>query len=404
MRISQRVIWIFSNFYIERNTSLFNKKPKFFLYQYAIFIFGLIRIMHFFLLQIGRAKKKNVISDHILIKSSAPHMHLNYFKAINKETSTSDLLYINCYDKKNFTQIIKLNFLDLCKEFRITFNEIKPVLSNLTSIDKKNNILYETLISLPIFVYFFCLFKGLKKINPNIKVYSGGAHIVSASAIEAGVETTWLCHGLIDQALSLKRENIEPDPTSYFIAYPNYDSIYLYSIDEKKYLLHHGILSKLKLYPYKHIDALKNKILIFLNDEDRNMNLEYLHELIDFFESIKYKIIIKPHPSYQGKLLKRFKGHGGIRLSDDRTPSAYKLMINEKPKFIAGWLSTTQCEAFRQGIVPICLSSESEAMYIPYQFQEKSIWWEKEQALLNELLKSDSSIYKNFIDYKAGKK
>lgn len=79
-------------------------------------------------------------------------------------------------------------------------------------------------------------------------------------------------------------------------------------------------------------------------------------------------------------------------------------MINEKPKFIAGWLSTTQCEAFRQGIVPICLSSESEAMYIPYQFQEKSIWWEKEQALLNELLKSDSSIYKNFIDYKAGKK
>jgi hypothetical protein len=170
MQISQRLVWIFSNSYIERNTSLFSKKPKFFTYQFAIFIFGLMRIIHFFLLQIVGAKQKNIIEDHILIKSSAPHMHLNYFRVMNKEISTTNLLYIDCYDKKNFTQIIQLNFLDLYKEFLITFKEIKPVLSNLTAKDGKNNLLYEALTSLPVFTYFVCLFKALKKINPDIKV------------------------------------------------------------------------------------------------------------------------------------------------------------------------------------------------------------------------------------------
>ena len=78
-------------------------------------------------------------------------------------------------------------------------------------------------------------------------------------------------------------------------------------------------------------------------------------------------------------------------------------MVDEKPKFVAGWLSTTQCEAYRQGIVPICLSSEKEAMYVPYQFQEQSIWWEKDLELLNELLKKDSNIFKNFLDNKSAK-
>jgi len=403
MQISQRLVWIFSNSYIARNTSLFSKKPKFFTYQFAIFIFGLMRIIHFFLLQIVAAKQKTVIEDHILIKSSAPHMHLNYFRVMNKEISTSNLLYIDCYDKKNFTQIIQLNFLDLYKEFLITFKEIKPVLSNLTAKDGKNNLLYEALTSLPVFTYFVCLFKALKKINPDIKVYSGGAHTVCASAIEAGIETAWFCHGLIDQAFSLNRENIKPNPALYSITYPNYDSIYLYSLDEKEYLSNHGISSKLILYPYEQIDALKNKILIFLNDEDHNMNLTNLLELIDFFERNKYEIVIKLHPSYQGKLTTRFKDSDNIRLSDNRAPSAYELMADEKPKFVAGWLSTTQCEAYRQGIVPICLSSEKEAMYVPYRFQEKSIWWEKDKELLNELLKNDSNIFKNFLDNKSAK-
>ena len=105
MRISQRTVWIFSNSYILRENSFFLNKPKFLFEGPIIFIFGFFRIMQLYFLQ--KSKERNIanIPNHIVVKSAAPHMHMNYFKLFNPNDDYSKYIYIECFDKNNFTQL-----------------------------------------------------------------------------------------------------------------------------------------------------------------------------------------------------------------------------------------------------------------------------------------------------------
>ena len=61
-------------------------------------------------------------------------------------------------------------------------------------------------------------------------------------------------------------------------------------------------------------------------------------------------------------------------------------MFGEKPRFVAGWLSTTLCEAHLHGITPICLAKPVDSKYEIHQFNKKSIHWSESKKLLDESL------------------
>ncbi len=232
MQISQRIIWIFSNSYISKKNSFTQRRSKFLLVSPLIFLFGLIKILQYFFLQ---KSSENNIPNHLVILTAAPHMHMNYFRLFNNNYDASKYLLIDSVDKKKFTQIMKLNFLDIFAEFYLTFKELAPMLSRLNANEGKKIKLYEATVSLPVFAYFTCLFKYIKMQNPESKIFSGGAHLVSAAGVTASIPVLWLAHGLIAAAKAYQK-NIELDPSKYFIALPKFQSIYLYSNDEVKYL------------------------------------------------------------------------------------------------------------------------------------------------------------------------
>ena len=76
-----------------------------------------------------------------------------------------------------------------------------------------------------------------------------------------------------------------------------------------------------------------------------------------------------------------------IKIINDPDATALKLMLEEKPSFVAGWLSTTLCEAHLHGIAPICLENLADPKFILlHQFYKKSIHWAESKKLLDESL------------------
>lgn len=384
MQISNRIIWIFAQSYIPQMNSFIDRKSRILFFSPIIFIFGIFRIVQFYLMQKSTIK---FVPDHIVVRTAAPHMHKNYFKMFNKDINTDKFIYIDCFDKNQFTKIKKVSFSRLFKEFYLTYNELIPMISRLTKEEGKHSIAYKAMVGLPTFSYFTCLLQELKKENIKIKMFSGGADLISSSAILLKIETYWLAHGLIVPPTLMSGKQIKPDPSKYNIVLPKFNFIYLFSKDEVMFYRDHGISSKVCLYPYEKINKLHKKIIIFTsNPEDHQMSHHDLSELINLFKKYSYEIIIKLHPLYNVNLKEEFLNDLSIKIVKDQAAPAVMLMHEEKPKFIAGWLSTTLCEAHLRGITPICLAKPMKSKYVLHQFHKKSIHWKESKKLIDESL------------------
>jgi hypothetical protein len=116
------------------------------------------------------------------------------------------------------------------------------------------------------------------------------------------------------------------------------------------------------------------------------MNYKDLSRLISLFKKYQYEIIIKLHPSYKGNLKKEFLSDRNIKILNDPNTPALKLMLEEKPSFVAGWNSTTLCEADLHGITTICLSNPADLKYSPHQFHKRSIGLVESSKRLDEYL------------------
>ena len=354
-------------------------------------MYGAIRIMQLYFLQKKHPLRNNQIPDHIVIESAAPHMHLNYFRYFNnKGKDGAEHLMVECFNKAQFTSIRKLSFILIFKEFYITFKEILPLLGNLQKILNRDGVVKEVMASLPVFSYFVCLLRDLKKNNPNIKFFSGGAPLVSSAAILVNIETYYLTHGFINKPV--QRDELNPKSNDYFLAYPDYKYIYTYSEEEKKYLELFGVSSVIKLYPCKKLTHLQRKVIIFLNYTDVNMDQDSLEDLINVSHRNNYEVIIKIHPTYMGNFDKNLPSRDKVRFENSPELSANRFIQQERPEFACGWISTTLCEALNLGVIPICLSDEGDKLFdeVLYPLKKKFIMWHAEKKLINSFMENQS--------------
>tara|TARA_B110000483_G_scaffold46976_2_gene58602 strand:- start:601 stop:1803 length:1203 start_codon:yes stop_codon:yes gene_type:complete len=387
--ISKRIDWIFANTYIKKDIT-FTQGSSNFLHAVVIVFYGAIKIIQLYFLQAKHKPLSARIPNHLVVESQTHHMHLNYFRYFNPKKNKENYLKIECFNKYQYTGIAKVSLLEIYKEFYLTAKEIIPIMRQLKETLNRQGLMKEVATSLPVFSYFVCLFKILKKRNDNLQLYSGGAPLISSAAIFSGIETYYLAHGFINKPF--ERDVIDPSSKDYFLAYPDYRCIYTYSEEEKQSLKVFEIGSEICIYPYKKLTDLKKKIIIFLNYSDSNMNQENLEMLISMFQKNNYEVIIKIHPSYLGSFDRKLAGNSSIRFEDSPGLSADSFIQKELPQFACGWISTTLCEALNLGVIPICLSDESDPLFheILYPLKKKSIMWLTEKKLINDYLKDNS--------------
>ena len=93
-----------------------------------------------------------------------------------------------------------------------------------------------------------------------------------------------------------------------------------------------------------------------------------LLNIVQFFIGHEYEVYIKPHPESDGIFIHEFMRVNKCKLlatDEDSTDIVLKKM---KASFVAGWGSTTECEALRCGVLPINLYAVKPNNHCIYPF------------------------------------
>ena len=329
-----------------------------------LFIYGVLKVLHLYLVQ----KKSHISSDHhnhFVLETGESHMSLNYFRFYNPEKSIS-FQGIKVFDKTSFTAISWISLSELMqtlarnlKDFKKNVEYLPPAFFNL--------LFRKAVGSISAYTYWCALFKKININNPSAKVFSSGQYISGCAAAAVGMEIIYIAHGLVE----------------YFFANPAYSSVMVYSDEERlnyqKYLDHEQVT----LFPITEINDLNQSILIFLASDDSDMVKGDLLGLVAFFHNKNYKIIVKTHPyNSESNVLKKLLEIYKVETCNIKELSGMDALKIYKPKFTAGWVSTSACESLRSGIISITLA-EITHRYIQrsvYPMGKRNFFWDTEKS------------------------
>ena len=353
---------------------------------------SLVKCVNLFLTQKNQIKNKSRILNcrDLVISSSKKHMHLNYFRHVNN-LQHIDFELISAFDKKDFTSIVDISFKSLCKQLFFFKEDINHWLS-VTDAPLRWLIIKRIYSGSANFSYWILLLNEIKKLNPNIKVFNGGAYLVSCAASIVGIESNYLAHGITDK----------------FIVSPKYNSVSVYSKDELDHYFKSNPASRVVTYNSKKIEDYERSILVFLDAYDSKDKITYIFELIDFFKKFDFKVIVKNHPAGD-KMHNLFERDPEIKFIDQFSLDADYVLRREMPIFAASGASTSIVEAFNMNIVPIIFSQTKLKSSIEsansgiYPFYEKSLLWPEDKKIISEIINlPKEKAYGKFKDYKLG--
>ena len=398
--IPTRIEWAFQNTYLQNTFSSKADKRKFItcLELLLVLVYGLAKIFELFIIQKKIHAKRMVGIDHLVIESAAPHMHLNYFRHVSLKRTNNNYLIIECYNKNQFTTIHKIGYFQILKEFILSFKETISIFNILESKQTDKDLFRVIRTGLPIFAYLSCLFKHFKLANPQIKFFSGGAHLAAAAAISSGIETHWLAHGFIDKALTIDRSSFDASAEDHYISYPHFNYIYLYSNEEAEYLKKYKVTGEFIVYPYKKVSAQSGKIIIFSESSHGPSERKVLKEIITLFQQNNYQVVMKLHPSYKGDLDESILKEFDLTVIRGAEQTALELIAIEKPEFACAFASTALCEALYSGVIPICIEEKNRQFETcPYPLRKRSIQWDRDQEIVTKFLQNPKVESRNSI-------
>jgi len=263
-------------------------------------------------------------------------------------------------------------------DFNNTIKCIKSVYSQLNNITK---IILVDNNSEPRF--YDTTLKWIKKKYPNIVVYIDGAMLASHASVLSDLKTIRTCHGLT--------EKVHP----YY--YPAYNSIYVFSQDEKKHLKSRDINSKVYTYPFDILEYRKKTVVFFMANDTLHVNPDYFSDITELFLSCGYKMYMKLHPLNDApeQLTKEY-GLSGYNWSDVLNVSNIQcikgidgsdVIKKIKPSFVIGWGSTSLCEALNMGVIPIDILDPSvPAGFGIYSTYQKSLNWPDDRDTIYKLI------------------
>ena len=390
--------WVFSDLEIEelllnmssRNKIKFEKDSSIFRVKYILALLVLpisfIRILYVYCKQ------------YFVVQSTIPHI-----KSVMLETGRGyELNNMHKVAKINDNNIIIQSYLltDFMKHKRVGIRLLLKVLFNsisdffhILSLKIPNRIAFLVIKigikNISAYSYYRSFFIILKRCHNNVTVYSDAALLQSHASIASKIRTVRTFHGLMGF--------VHPD------IFPNYDTTYVYSKDEQRYLL--GLGFKAEVYKVDCMEIHEKTVIFFMADQISIVNSGDVSELVDLFSVLHYKIYIKPHPLNNAP--EKLKKEYGLSQYNWETllnlpqveyineDSEATFLINKrKPRFIVGWGSTTICEALNMGVIPINLFIDQGTVY---SLRRRSLLWPLKKNIVKDLIFGNLS-YQSEID------
>jgi len=382
-KIAPNVRWLFGGLNtlkfssdIRSNQRSLKNSKKNYLKAAILLLYGLIQILYLYITQTKTGINLKQY-NHYVIKADEDHMHQNYHRFVNSDGS-QPFIYLEVFNKKNFTSIKKISKYKLLKSFYKNYCIYKQ---NSDFINSKLNqlVFSKGLKSIAIYSYWCCLFKEISAENKNAVLFSFSPFSLAGYAATCNsMKTIYLAHGLVAK----------------FISIPAYSEAYVYSKEDQTELINYLGHKKIDLYPIACIKNITKHIVVFLGANDSRMTFQDLSDLINFFKKRDFIIIVKTHPAnaYSDILNDLSKINHIDKIIRDRQ-NAIQAINKYQPQFTVGWSSTGLCESLRAGVIPICLSKKANHVVdiAIYPIIRRSISWYDEKDLIDTTLKNPAN-------------
>jgi hypothetical protein len=354
-----------------------------------IYVVSIIKTIYFYLKQYFFVSKSGFNGTKLLLSTGRGY-DLNNIKKLSGVSNEKSIL-INAYCMDDYMSLQKTSLFVIMLSL---FNSIREYQYTLKSnIHNKvfENVLNNGVQNIPAYTYLRAFFVDFIKENNDCIIYTSNAILASHAAILSGFKVINLYHGLMGA--------ISPN------TYPEYHSIYVYSEDEREYLLNSGIESEVCVYPYECITNKSKSVIFFMADNTSRVESKELLDLIHQFKSHDYSIVIKIHPlhftSRDFKSKHNMKDNEWDNIFDTSEFEILSLkdkdgmfVIKERrPSFVVGWHSTALCEALNSNVIPILMNDHSsrDHSFEIYHLERRSLLWPSEYEAINNLLSNYSS-------------
>jgi len=348
---------------------------------YPSYIYDLLKLVYFLVKQLFSKKASfKINSEHIIFSTGSGYDLKNYNKFFLD--SNIELIQIEAFKISQFIHFNIVKIKSVFSFFLENLREASSVLRLKLPPDLRKKIFKCSLPNLANYSYYCAFLSAIKEKNPNVKIFHSGAYLVSTAATRVGIETVYLHHGLTGKVGRA--------------SFPFYNQIYVYSAEEQSYLEDISPNSNICLYPTKELSQLEKRVVVFLRLYDRDMSEEDLSELLTFFLKKDYKIFLKKPPAYTGSLTEILESKYNLEIID-LEKDASEIILNLRPTFAVGWMSTALCESLLHGVVPISLSGEEitwtdRHAFTIYPIKKRSFSWKEEKERIFELLE-DFNLY-----------
>ena len=356
--------------------------------SFAVFFFVFIKLLFLYLFQFFFRKSilSNNISSVIIgvgrgyeVKSVIKFFEIN---------SNNSIIVDNAFVIDNFFRCNRVGFYNLLSSALYSLGCFYSILKYKGQDELISLILEKSVKNIVAFSYFRAFFIELKKIQDNIVIYIDVVILQSLAAISVELKVINVTHGLI--------KLINP------YIYPEYYSIYVYSEEERQYLLSLGLKSRICVYKSSNIKHKEKSVVIFMTDLMISADVSDLKNVIKLFKLFDYKIQVKLHPlNYSSKKFSKEnsieKHNWGDKLDlsniemigDIDTTS---VLTEKKPSFVVAWDSTALCEALKSGIIPINMKdSNLDTSVMVYPIRRKTLIWPNDSSVVRKYLTGDVS-------------
>ncbi|MBT4732296.1 hypothetical protein HOB87_10050 [Candidatus Woesearchaeota archaeon] len=376
-------IWLLCNIKIQNEFIYGGAKEKDIGRLYCgprIYLYSLLKILFYYIKQYFILRVKPYLKDApFILKVSRGYDHKNILKTL--KLSEDETILVDVFNFNDLMKLEKVSLNSLIKNLIYLIKcldtiKISPSLpSNVIKI--ANNEGYKNIAT---YAYLLSFFAKFKENNEESSICSGGGWVASHIAIFAGIRCSFMCHGLMGLV--------------YIALMPKFNTIYVYSEDEKIYLRSIGILSNIRIYPFRKLHSRNKLVVIFSREEGEGIDYKILESIVGLFKHFGYHIHLRGHPRVpMSKELREWCNNNGLTIiANDINQNGSSIIEKIEPSFVIGVLSTVLCESLNMGVIPINAWGNKAIGLIqnmndgPYNFDKRCFSWETEKRTIDDIL------------------
>lgn len=355
---------------------------RFRLNSLVLFATGLVELSKLLVCQ-GSEGEKAQFPTRVFVGFFAGSEEMLYSRYLGE--NTVPVAQLNQLDVSTFGRWYRLGLPAAFRAFMAAYRTAMDAISGLPDflLDRRLEFMTFAAMRLGVYSYMRAWFENLRSCHQSIQeVCFLSADTPAFAAVDAGLPTRYLQHGLIRNSLIL----------------PEFKDVDALTVDEMRHFQNRLPQAKVRLNAYPNIgsNGLGNGILIASIYEKRS-ELELVLPFLEWAREHHIQITVRRHPCEDSLFWSGLAKQHAIRIED--SDSSFEGALKRlRPRLVLSWYSTALADALQCGIIPVTVNDESSQTVkdMVYPLFDRTLQWPRHRDEIVQLLE-DNELYRQII-------